>query len=138
MVFLHRFLSMVLILVVLALFMFFTALWSLHYWGTDCEVSQVFKLSKSIQLNGQNYLGVYDVAVTPIAPNQIAQMCNLYALTSVKYLNILDKRVWLISLGDYEFAYYETPQTKFLLWVLAGAGVLLMGASYLLFKEKGA
>ena len=122
----------------LMLFIFLAAAWGARYWGTECEVSQVFKLSKSMKLAGQNYLGAYDVAVTPIAPNQIAQMCSLYAVTPEKYVNMLDKRVWLMPLEDYQFAYFETPQTKTYLYALLGAGVLLLVAAYFLFKEKSA
>lgn len=136
MVFLRQLLSVILTIVAVVLFILLAATWGARFWGVECEVSQVFKLSKSIRLTGQNYVGVYDVAVTPIAPNQMAQMCGLYAVTPEKYMNMLDKRVWLMPLEDYQFAYFETPQIKTLLYVLLGAGVLLLVVAYFLFKEK--
>ena len=138
MVFLRRLLSMFLMLVVLALSLLLASAWGTHFGGAECEVSQVFKLSKSVRLMGQTYIGVYDVAVTPIAPNEMAQMCNLYAATPEKYSNLLDKRVWMITFEEYRFAYFETPQFKSFLYALLGLDLLLLMAAYFLFKEKSA
>ncbi|HJT23088.1 MAG TPA: hypothetical protein VJ873_00815 [bacterium] len=136
MLFIRQLLSVVLMMAALALLVFLAGFWGARYWGKECEVSQVFKLSKSIPLAGQNYLGVYDVAITPIAPNEMAQTCSLYTVTPVKYMNLLDKHVWLMPLEEYQFAYFETPQAGTLHYLLLGAAVLLVAASFFLFKEK--
>ena len=106
-------------------------------WAVDCEVSQVFKLTKSIHVVGENYAGIYNVAVTPLtAANKMAQVCQLFTVTPASYLNLLDKKVWLLPLNDLQFAYYETNNTKHFLYFLLGAGLLFMVLSYALFQDK--
>src|SRR5258708_11597847 len=87
--------------------LFLTGL-EVRWWAVDCEVSQVFKLSRSIHLAGENYIGSYNVAVTPLtAANKMAQVCRLITVTPASYFNVLDKKVWLLTLNELQFAYYE-------------------------------
>ena len=86
---------------------------------------------------GANYLGTYDVAVTPLtAANKLAQMCQLVTVTPSPAFDALDKKVWLIPFREFQFAYYETPGSYHLLLLLLAAGVVLLLAAYVLFGEK--
>ena len=115
----------------------FAAAMTARLWAVDCEVSQVFKLTRSIHVAGGNYIGLYNVAVTPLtASNKMAQVCGLFTVTPLSYLNLLDKRVWLLPLNELQFAYYETPNTKRFLYFLLAGGLLLLVAAYFLFQEK--
>ena len=135
--FFRRILSFALMLISIALIGLFLAGLEVRLWGVDCEVSQVFKLTRSVHLAGGNYAGFYNVAVTPLtAANKMAQVCQLFTVTPVSYLNLLDKKVWLLPLNEYQFAYYETNNTKHFLYFLFGAGLLFMVLSYALFQDK--
>ena len=135
--FFRRLLSFLLILLSIACFFVFAAFMAVRYWAEDCEVSQVFKHSRSIHLVGPNYMGTYDVAVTPLtAANKLAQMCQLVTVAPVPAFDVLDKKVWLIPFREFQFAYYETPGSHRLLLLLLVAGIALLVAAYVLFGEK--
>ena len=124
-------------LISIALIGLFLAGLEVRLWAVDCEVSQVFKLTRSIHVAGENYARFYNVAVTPLtAANKMAQVCQLFTVTPVSYLNLLDKKVWLLSLNDLQFAIYETNNTKRFLYFFLGAGLLFMVLSYVLFQDK--
>ena len=135
--FFRRILSFVLMLISIVLFGLFLAGLEVRLWAVDCEVSQVFKLTRSIHVAGENYAGFYNVAVTPLtAANKMAQVCQLFTVTPSSYLNLLDKKVWLLPLNEYQFAYFETNNTKHLLFLILGMGLALLVVSYLLFQDK--
>lgn len=137
MVILRRFLSFILSVVALGLVVLFLAIWSVRYWTTECEVSQVFKQTGSASLSAGTYFGSYNVAVTPLAgPNKMARICQAYTMTSVPYMDLLNQKVWLFPLEEYRFVYDETPQTRHWAFLPLGLGLLLLILAYLLFREK--
>ncbi len=105
----------------------------MRYFGERGEVSQVFHLTQSVALGGGNFVGVYNVAVTP--KEKLAQICDLVAWTSARYVNLLDRQVWLWPVDDPLFAYDESPQSRTLMWVAMAAGFLLAVFSYFLWKR---
>lgn len=135
--FFRRFLSFILMLLAIGCFGAFVAFLEVHQWAENCEVSQVFKQVRSVHLAGDNYVGLYDVAVTPLtAANKLAQVCRLVTLTPAPYLNLLDKKVWLVPTHEFQFAFYETPVTQHFLYLLLGVGVVFLLIAYFLFDEK--
>lgn len=117
----------------------FTAGMSVRHWGwgQEAEVSQVFKLLKSFPLGGGKYLGFYDVAVTPTkAEDKMARICVLFTVTQGSYLDLLDRKSWLLPLHPVEYAYLENRGTKTYLYLFLAAGILMMAAAYLLYPAK--
>jgi hypothetical protein len=105
-----------------------------RYLGEQGEVSQVFHLTQSVALGGGNFVGVYNVAVTP--KEKVAQICDLVAWTSARYVNLLDRQVWVWPVDDPLFAYDETTQSRVLMWGGLAAGFLLPFFSYFLWKKE--
>jgi hypothetical protein len=112
----------------------FVALFSVRYFGDPAAVSQVFELSQSVALGGDNFIGIYKVAVTP--NKKIAKVCNLVAWTSERYVNLLERQVWLWPVDDPLFAYEESPKSRVLMWLALAAGVFLPVASVYLWKKE--
>jgi hypothetical protein len=134
---LRMLLSLFCTVLALGSFIFFAGLKAAPYWAIQSEVSQVFKQSRSIPLGRGSYLGSYNVAVTPLtAENKMAQICQLYTINPTPYVNLLDRKVWLLPLEGFQFSYDETPQAR--LWTFAplGLGALLMVLAVWLFKEN--
>jgi hypothetical protein len=69
----RRGLSVLLIFMSISFLVVFLLFWGVRHWSEECEVSQVFKLTRAVHLAGDNFIGFYDVAITPIAPNKTAQ-----------------------------------------------------------------
>ncbi len=102
--------------------------------GERGEVSQVFRLTQAVALGRDNFIGVYSVAITPRA--ETAQICDLVAWTPKRYVNLLDRQVWLWPVDDPVFAYDESPQSRALMWGALAAGVFLPVFSYYLWKRE--
>jgi hypothetical protein len=117
----------------------FTAGMSVRHWGwgQEADVSQVFKRVKSFPLGGGNYLGFYDVAVTPTkAEDKMARICILFTVTKGSYINPLERKTWLLPLHPVEYAYLENKGTKTYLYLFLAAGVFLMVIAYLIYPAK--
>lgn len=110
------------------------ALFCVRYLGERAEVSQVFHLTRSVALGAGNFVGVYNVAVTP--QEKLAQVCELVAWTPARYVNLLDRQVWVWPVEDPLFAYDESPQSRALMWAGLAAGFLLPVFSYFLWKRE--
>ena len=135
--FFHWLLTLILVLSAAGILAFVVAAKEARYWGTACEVSQVFKHLSTQTLAGKNRFNIYDVAVTPLAPNEIAKICHLYTVTSEPGLNLLDKKVWYMPVPSGPFAYYETPEGFRLLYGLSGIAAVLMVLAVLAVPKSG-
>lgn len=133
MLYLRRLLSVVLIFAALGGIGIFVSLFSVRYFGEPGKVSQVFELSKSVALGGENFIGFYKAAITP--NNKIAQVTYLAAWTPARYVDMLERRVWLWPGDDPPFAYYESPKSRVLMWLSLVAGVFLPVLSVYLWKK---
>ena len=134
MLFLRRILSLFFFLVVLGCVGIFVALFSVRYLGTQGEVSQVFHLDQATALGGGRFIGVYNVAITP--KDQTAQICEMVALTQGRYVDLLDRQVWLWPVADPLFAYDENPQSRVAMWGGLFACFFLAFLCYSLWKRK--
>jgi hypothetical protein len=131
---LRRFSSFLLFLAALGFIGFFVALFGVRYFGEQGEVSQVFGHAKPVALAGGNYIGVYNVAITP--KGKIAETCDLVAWTSAPYVNLLDHQVWFGPVTDPVIAYEESPKIRALMWAALGAGFFCLVISVVLWKKK--
>jgi hypothetical protein len=131
---LRRLLSFVLFITALGGICVFAALFSVRYFGDPGEVSQVFHLSQSVALGGDNYIGFYKVAITP--HKKIAQICELVAWTPERYVNMLERRVWLWPVYDPLFAYEESVKSRALMWAALLAAVFLPVVSVYLWRRE--
>jgi hypothetical protein len=136
MLFLRRFLSLVLVVIALGCGGVFIAASTVRSWGEEYEVSQVFKLLKAIPLGRQNYIGFYDTALTPDDPKKLVELCQVVTVTPSRYLNLLDKKAWLLPMDPPRYAYCETPDSRFFMDVILGCGILLLVLAYLMARKK--
>ena len=104
-----------------------------RYFGGAGEVSQVFRLSQSVALGGGNYIGVYNVAITP--KGKIVQTCDLVTLTSAPYVNLLDRQAWLWPPDAPLYAYAESARSRPLPWISLAAALLLPMVGVLLWRK---
>ncbi|HUO57173.1 MAG TPA: hypothetical protein VMV05_03255 [bacterium] len=132
----RRLSSYILMAAATVLFISSFALLGAGLWGKECEVSQVMERSHSFAMPGKLYANLYRAAVTPLAPNQMAQVCPALVVTPDERFNLLDRKIRLLPLEELQFAYYESPGSKACLYLLLGFGVTLIGAAFLLFQDK--
>lgn len=134
---LRMLLSLLCTVLALGSFILFAGFKTAPYWAVECEVSQVFKQARSLPLVRGQYLGTYNVAVTPLtAENKMAQMCRLYTISPTPYVDVLDRKVWLFPLEEFQFSYEETPQARLWTFVPLGSGALLLALAFWFFKEN--
>lgn len=133
MLFLRRILSLILSLFAFSCLAAFVALFAVRNLGDKGEVSQVFHLDQAVALGGGRYLGVYNVAITP--KEKTAQVCDLVALTPGRYVNLLDRQVWLWPVDAPLFAYDESTESRILMWASLVAGFILPFIAFYLWKK---
>ena len=109
---------------------------AIRYWGEPYAVCQVFKLLKSVPLAGGNYIGVYDVALTPGDPGKEVAYNHVVTMTPEKYVDLLEKKVWLLPPDLSQYAYCETPLSRRFMYLGLAAGILLWVVSFFLFRRK--
>ncbi len=130
----RRILSLFLFLAALGCIGAFIPLFSVRYWGEQGEVSQVFQLNRAVALGENDFIGVYSVAITP--KEETAQICDLVAWTPKRYVNMLDRLVWLWPVDKPVFAYDESPQSRTMMWAALVCGIFLPILAYYLWQKS--
>lgn len=132
--FLRRLLSLAFFAVALGCMAAFASLMLIRYLGERGEVSQVFSLTQAVPVGGGNYIGIYNAAITP--NQKIAVTCSLVAWTPKRYVDLLDRQVWLWPVDEPLYAYNENSQSRTAMWVMLAAGLVIFITAYFLWKKK--
>lgn len=102
--------------------------------GEAGRVSQVFERLQAYPAGPGNSLLVYDVAVTPVAPDRTAVLCKALTFSPDRSENLLERRVWILP-TDPVWAYHENAHARRLGLVLLGFGVVLTVLAFPLFRS---